>query len=143
MSGSNLYIAPDGRRGCRECRKLYERERRAGGRHTGWRKIRHRILERDEYTCAIGAVFGLEDQCSGGLQVHHKIPVAKGGGNEEENLYTVCQAHHWGVHRVLRLAEKEKWDEWKPCPHPPGTHRYAAGKEACERRLNRHLTRAA
>jgi 5-methylcytosine-specific restriction endonuclease McrA len=47
-----------------------------------WRKIRHRILERDAYTCQ---ACGME-----GNTVDHITPRSLGGGDEDFNLQCLC-----------------------------------------------------
>jgi hypothetical protein len=49
-----------------------------------WRKIRQRILERDQYTCQ---ACGLE-----GNTVDHIIARSLGGGDDEFNLQCLCTA---------------------------------------------------
>ena len=48
------------------------------------------------------------------LQVHHLLTVASGGGNDPDNLLTLCDACHGGVHSV---AAGEAVDELL---HPEG-----------------------
>ena len=48
--------------------------------------VRWRVLKRDGYRCRVcGAGEGAR------LEVDHIVPVARGGGNEEENLRTLCR----------------------------------------------------
>ena len=61
-------------------------------------KQRHEILERDGFLCRIcGSPAGNGRV----LQVHHRVPVAQGGGNDDANLLTLCQMCHGGVHARL------------------------------------------
>lgn len=57
-----------------------------GGRP--WRRIRERILLRDQYTC----------RCCGGvtheLEVDHIINVAEGGSDDDSNLQSLCVPCH-------------------------------------------------
>ncbi len=68
-------------------------------------KLRFRILERDSYACVVchtkGGV-GLR------LQIHHRLPVHKGGGNSDDNLETLCDACHAGKHSRLRTAVEDE-----------------------------------
>jgi hypothetical protein len=50
-----------------------------------WRIIRERVFARDNYTCAYCGEHG------GKLQCDHVFPVARGGGNEDENLVAACE----------------------------------------------------
>lgn len=57
-----------------------------------WRKpgaaaLRQRVLDRDGRRCTFCGT-------TKGLEVHHIVPVAKGGTNDPSNLITVCRAHH-------------------------------------------------
>jgi hypothetical protein len=52
------------------------------GSTSRWRKIRQRILERDQYTCQI---CGME-----GNTVDHIIPRSSNGGDEDFNLQCLC-----------------------------------------------------
>jgi 5-methylcytosine-specific restriction endonuclease McrA len=52
------------------------------GSTSQWRRIRSRILQRDQYTC---------QQCGGeGTTVDHIIPRVAGGGDDEWNLQCLC-----------------------------------------------------
>ncbi len=55
---------------------------RDNGSTARWRKIRQRILERDQFTCQ---ACGLE-----GNTVDHITPRSLGGGDEEFNLQCLC-----------------------------------------------------
>lgn len=57
-----------------------------GGRP--WRRIRERILLRDQYTCC-GCGVVTQD-----LEVDHIINVAEGGSDEESNLQSLCVPCH-------------------------------------------------
>ena len=57
-----------------------------------WYKIRWRILERDNFTC---------QYCGQGapdvrLEVDHRLAIADGGGNSDDNLVTSCWACNRG-----------------------------------------------
>ena len=53
---------------------------------TVWRVIRDRIFQRDGYTCAYCGARGVSLECD------HVVPVARGGGHEDENLTTACRS---------------------------------------------------
>ena len=69
--------------------------------YSKWRrefvKIRPKVLERDNYTCVRcknncdNCKRDLKEKGKIKLNVHHVIPVKKGGSNSMENLITVCQ----------------------------------------------------
>lgn len=50
-------------------------------------RLRFEVFKRDEYRCQI---CGATAEGGGRLEVDHKVPVAKGGGNEIENLWALC-----------------------------------------------------
>lgn len=57
-----------------------------------WNVRRQRVLNRDGRTC---------QQCGdtgSPLHVHHVVPIGKGGGNDLENLITVCESCHENIH---------------------------------------------
>jgi hypothetical protein len=68
-------------------------------------KLRFEIMERDGWRCQIcshGAGSGRR------LQVHHRKPVALGGVNDGDNLITLCDACHGGIHSLAsQLAVDE------------------------------------
>lgn len=71
-----------------------------------WRRLREKILQRDDRTCAdCGATVGdvLED--GEPAEVHHKTPVEAGGTNEPDNLITLCRDCHNERHRRDELEE--------------------------------------
>jgi len=69
--------------------------------HSKWRReliiVRKIVLERDNYTCVKcknnceNCKRDLKEKGKIKLQVHHIIPVRKGGPNSLDNLITVCQ----------------------------------------------------
>lgn len=69
----------------------------AAGYPTDWEDVRRRVLERDGYQC-IEATVG----CDGPLQIHHVLPLSRGGTNRLENLVTLCLYHHCTKHEHLR-----------------------------------------
>lgn len=62
-----------------------------------WLKVRTAILKRDGYRCT---VFGCKVRGSADLSVHHIVPRPQ-GGNNPENLITLCYKHH----NEIELAE--------------------------------------
>ena len=95
-----------------DCRNVF-------ARCTVWQRGRDayslRILYRDNFTCQDcgefhafhnrhGMYIPIDD---GQLEVHHIIPVSEGGGDEPENLVTLCKKCHAERHRALRAVAKE------------------------------------
>jgi len=58
-----------------------------------WEQLRLMVLSRDNYQCQ-----EMDTYCDGPLQIHHKIPVSKGGSNNMGNLLTLCLYHHCSKH---------------------------------------------
>ena len=54
-----------------------------------WDNLRDMILTRDNYECTEG-----DGYCDGPLQIHHIVPLSKGGPNDPDNLTTLCFYHH-------------------------------------------------
>jgi hypothetical protein len=52
--------------------------------------IRAKVLKRDRQRCQVCDIYFSEEK----LDVHHKIPVRKGGTHAIDNLITVCRACH-------------------------------------------------
>jgi len=50
-------------------------------------QLRHKILKRDRYTCQSCGARAPEVE----LEIDHKIPVSKGGTDDENNLITLCK----------------------------------------------------
>lgn len=72
--------------------------RQARGAAWGW--VREAAVERDGHACQ-------GDGCTAttGLQVHHIIPVCRGGESTLENVTTLCAPCHRAIHR--------SWAAWK------------------------------
>lgn len=81
-----------------QCKVTFEgRRRRKTAPHASrrcsvqsWRKLRKQIIERDGSACS---------RCGNYLDliVHHIVPFRDGGGNEPENLITLCRRCHMPV----------------------------------------------
>jgi hypothetical protein len=95
------------------------------------RSFRNLPRERCEVEYLFGPAIG---PCKGLIHLHHTDPE-----DPDSRTIQVCNSHHQRLHAALRALLTPSEPVWKSCPHPPGTHRYAAGKEACERKINRHL----
>ena len=61
------------------------------GYGTAWNKLRHRILERDKRLCRACWRKGLITVAT---HVDHIVPKARGGGDEETNLQSLCEPCH-------------------------------------------------
>ena len=70
-----------------------------GGQDYGihWDALRQTILSRDNYECQQS-----DGLCYGPLQIHHIIPLSKGGSNDPSNLITLCLYHHTLKHEHMR-----------------------------------------
>ena len=62
-----------------------------------WESLRERVLDRDGLECR-----ERDGRCSGPLQIHHIVPLSKGGTNDLDNLVTICHYHHSLKHRHMR-----------------------------------------
>lgn len=63
-----------------------------------WKALAKTAKERDKYTCQ-GRGCGCTDRLK--LQVHHIIPLSKGGANSPRNLITLCVRCHAKRHDHL------------------------------------------
>ena len=61
--------------------------------------LKHEIRVRDGFQCSHSSTQG--ERCSNKrwLEIHHKLPLFRGGSNTLENLETLCSAHHKMFHR--------------------------------------------
>ena len=64
---------------------------------SNWDKIRRWVLTRDNFRCKV---------CGLRLEVHHLIPVAKGGSHSPNNLVTVCSKCHKRIHQIRKPLVK-------------------------------------
>lgn len=62
-----------------------------------WDLLRDQVLQRDNYECQEN-----DGYCNNPLQVHHIMPLSKGGTNELTNLITLCKYHHCSKHSHMR-----------------------------------------
>lgn len=81
--------------------------------HRGRGTYAMHILYRDNFTCQdcgqFKALLNEHDiyvPIDAGLEIHHVIPVSEGGGDEPENLITLCHECHMARHH-----KKEEEDE--------------------------------
>lgn len=97
-----------------------------------WGAVRERVLARDRRRCVLGWLLG--GPCSGPLHVHHVEPIEERPdlAYEPDNLISACEAHHPSLEAFRRFVRARRAP--RRCPH---VHPTRAGREACERRLNR------
>jgi len=62
-----------------------------------WEQLRDVVLTRDGYECQ-----ETDGYCRGPLQIHHVIPLLRGGRNDPDNLVTLCFYHHCMKHDHMR-----------------------------------------
>ncbi len=67
-------------------------------------KIKRKIFDRDSWEC----IFKENHTCGGMLDIHHIEPRSLGGGNEKENLITVCRSYHGQLHLTALEARRNK-----------------------------------
>ena len=77
------------------------------------KKLREKIVERDNYTCWVCGHEDKENEYGnpqwdilGTLHIHHIIPNGKA---TEDNLITLCDKCHKAVHLLLYLDGKWRW----------------------------------
>ena len=80
---------------------MSEHHRRTGRGH--WAQIRRRALERDGRRCR-------ECGKAGRLEVHHALPLERGGNNDMANLLTLCRDCHLRAHRRPATPAQSEWD---------------------------------
>ncbi len=62
-----------------------------------WEQLRDQVLARDDHECQEA-----DGCCKGPLQVHHIVPLSKGGTNDHDNLVTLCFFHHCMKHEHMK-----------------------------------------
>ena len=67
------------------------------GYGTDWEQIRETVLSRDNHECQES-----DGYCKGPLQIHHIVPLSKGGTNDVDNLLTLCFYHHCDKHPHMK-----------------------------------------
>lgn len=83
-------------------------------RSAEWKRIRRRILKRDDYTC---------QRCGDvGNEVNHIIAVSEGGTDDDENLETLCASCHQPetVAQTTRAIRRHASWGWHPGERHPG-----------------------
>jgi len=64
----------------------YEKKENKNSRTSISKALRHKILKRDRFTCQACGARSPDVE----LEVDHKVPVSKGGTDDESNLITLC-----------------------------------------------------
>jgi len=65
----------------------YEKKENKNNRSSLPKALRHKILKRDRFTCQACGARSPDVE----LEVDHKLPVSRGGTDEESNLTTLCK----------------------------------------------------
>jgi hypothetical protein len=69
----------------------------AQGYPIDWEELRVLVLTRDNFRCREASI-----HCVDPLQIHHVVPLTKGGTNKMDNLITLCLFHHSQKHEHMR-----------------------------------------
>jgi len=96
---------------------------RRGSRHergygAGWTKKREEVKRRDAGVCQEGLRLG---QVHPGTEVDHRLPKARGGTDDLQNLQLICRACHKA--KSAREGSQGRGAEKSPTP-APGTGRF-------------------
>jgi 5-methylcytosine-specific restriction endonuclease McrA len=114
--GYSYQWTPKARGKCPDCERAYQREksRRRKSQYAtrvrdsvSWQHARALARRRDG-----GCVLRDQGGCEGRLEVHHRIPLNRGGDNSLANLLTVCSTHHGQLEREARSFSSAR-------SHPP------------------------
>ncbi len=72
-----------------------------GDKISDWRALAKEVKQRDGNKCV---------QCSSTeeLDVHHIVPLSKGGRTVKSNLITLCKYHHEGKHSHMAVRRGSK-----------------------------------
>lgn len=88
---NNNFLTMINKKQCYEAQVLADNLKLHKPRRNLTHNKRQRILKRDRYCCVY---CGSKEN----LQIHHKIPVSKGGNNSDKNLETICVDCHAAQH---------------------------------------------
>jgi len=69
--------------------------------------IRHAVVRRDQNRCTYVSAKGKRCDSQRWLELHHQIPLAKGGLTSERNLITLCSSHHRHEHTTVQKGPPE------------------------------------
>ena len=70
-----------------------------------WDKRRLTVFKRDQWECR-GCEFTPDEKNGEGLHAHHVTPISEGGGHSLDNLMTLCEDCHVGVHSSSQEGPK-------------------------------------
>ena len=93
-----------------------------------WLEIRSKILLRDHFRCQECGYFKH-------LEVHHIVPKCKGGGDNPENLVTLCARCHGKVHGFEKHRGRKR--QWKH-KHKHGRHNHRNRHKKEKRYFKQH-----
>ena len=91
-------------RTCHRGGRGVSRHHRYAGQAKGaaWERVRQQVLIRDRHRCTdCGGV--------GRFEIHHRQPIHQGGGNDLDNLETLCRACHLAAHGPHRTLAAMAW----------------------------------
>lgn len=88
-------------------RRNYRPTRVRVGYPDNWASVREKVKKRDEYKCVLCSKTSF-------LQIHHIIPLSKGGTNNLSNMETVCRNCHEEIHPHMKekRLRKDENDDW-------------------------------
>ena len=72
--------------------------RKGKGRRKNPARQVHEVVSRDQSQCTFRYPDGTRCPNRRYLELHHRIPVARGGPNTADNLTTLCSGHHRALH---------------------------------------------
>lgn len=61
-------------------------------------QLKHQVFLRDQGQCTHKNQLGEPCENKLWIEIHHQIPISKGGTNRIENLATLCHSHHRTMH---------------------------------------------
>lgn len=68
--------------------------------------LRKQVIKRDNYQCRSCGLFLIDASVK--VEIHHVLPVSKGGNTTPNNLITVCYPCHKEIHATLQSNEQAK-----------------------------------
>ncbi len=98
--GFTQFQKSDGKNPTGSLKTLVARQALSASREPISADILHQVNLRDQRRCVFRNRNGQRCSQSRWIEVHHKIPVSRGGENTLENLTTLCSAHHGWIHSL-------------------------------------------
>lgn len=68
--------------------------------------IKHQVVLRDRNQCTLSQPDGSRCPERKWLEIHHLVPLSRGGPTSVENLATICRSHH----QLIHWNEQTKWN---------------------------------